>query len=96
MFRPSMGGGIAWWAHIGGFIAGMILLPLLWIGGIGRKGTVYDARRGKPYRALTGRRRRWRVPDAGQRRKQGAQTESERAQSDSNDRGPWGGAPPGA
>jgi membrane associated rhomboid family serine protease len=25
---PGMGGGIAWWAHIGGFIAGIILLPL--------------------------------------------------------------------
>jgi membrane associated rhomboid family serine protease len=25
---PSIGGGIAWWAHIGGFIAGIILLPL--------------------------------------------------------------------
>jgi len=95
MFRPSMGGGIAWWAHIGGFIAGMLLLPLLWLGGIGRKGLVYDERRGKPYRLTTGR-RRWRVPNAGQQRKQGAQTESERAQSDSNGRGPWGGPPPGA
>jgi len=95
MFRPSMGGGIAWWAHIGGFIAGMLLLPLLWLGGIGRKGLVYDERRGKPYRLTTGR-RRWRVPNAGQQRKQGAQTESERAQSDSNGRGPWGGPPPRA
>ena len=25
---PSMGGGIAWWAHIGGFISGVVLLPL--------------------------------------------------------------------
>ena len=25
---PSMGGGIAWWAHIGGFVSGMIFLPL--------------------------------------------------------------------
>lgn len=25
--RPSMGGGIAWWAHIGGFIGGLVLLP---------------------------------------------------------------------
>ncbi|NJM34143.1 MAG: rhomboid family intramembrane serine protease [Rhodomicrobium sp.] len=24
---PSMGGGIAWWAHIGGFVAGLVLLP---------------------------------------------------------------------
>jgi membrane associated rhomboid family serine protease len=26
--RPSMGGGIAWWAHIGGFVAGLVLLPV--------------------------------------------------------------------
>jgi len=71
MFRPSMGGGIAWWAHIGGFIAGIALLPLLWLGGIGRKGAVYDSRRGKPYRAMTGRRRGrgFRVPRAGGRRR---------------------------
>lgn len=25
---PDMGGGIAWWAHIGGFIAGILILPL--------------------------------------------------------------------
>jgi membrane associated rhomboid family serine protease len=25
---PSMGGGIAWWAHIGGFLAGVLLIPL--------------------------------------------------------------------
>ncbi len=25
---PSMGGGIAWWAHIGGFVAGLVLIPL--------------------------------------------------------------------
>ena len=25
---PSMGGGIAWWAHIGGFIAGILFLPI--------------------------------------------------------------------
>jgi membrane associated rhomboid family serine protease len=28
---PSMGGGIAWWAHIGGFLTGMILLPIFLI-----------------------------------------------------------------
>ena len=28
IFTPSMGGGIAWWAHIGGFIAGILMLPL--------------------------------------------------------------------
>jgi membrane associated rhomboid family serine protease len=25
---PNMGGGIAWWAHIGGFVAGLVLLPI--------------------------------------------------------------------
>ncbi len=25
---PGMGGGIAWWAHIGGFVAGLALLPV--------------------------------------------------------------------
>jgi membrane associated rhomboid family serine protease len=30
LFSPwQMGGGIAWWAHIGGFIAGWLLLGLL-------------------------------------------------------------------
>ncbi|MBI4724190.1 MAG: rhomboid family intramembrane serine protease [Rhodomicrobium sp.] len=28
----SMGGGIAWWAHIGGFLAGLILIPLWRLG----------------------------------------------------------------
>jgi membrane associated rhomboid family serine protease len=28
---PSMGGGIAWWAHIGGFVAGLALLPFFLI-----------------------------------------------------------------
>ncbi|RIA56201.1 rhomboid family intramembrane serine protease [Dichotomicrobium thermohalophilum] len=94
MFRPSMGGGIAWWAHIGGFVAGMVLLPLLWLGGIGRKGTVYDARRGKRYRMTTGR-RRWRVPNSGQRRQAGTEGNGEGPdQTNSDTRGPWGGAPP--
>ncbi len=26
--QPSTGGGIAWWAHIGGFLAGLALVPL--------------------------------------------------------------------
>jgi membrane associated rhomboid family serine protease len=25
---PTMGNGIAWWAHIGGFVAGIVLIPL--------------------------------------------------------------------
>ncbi len=28
LFSSSLGGGIAWWAHIGGFLAGVILIPL--------------------------------------------------------------------
>jgi membrane associated rhomboid family serine protease len=28
LVSPSMGGGIAWWAHIGGFVAGVVLIPL--------------------------------------------------------------------
>jgi membrane associated rhomboid family serine protease len=31
IFMPSMGGGIAWWAHIGGFVAGLVLLPVFLI-----------------------------------------------------------------
>lgn len=29
LFAPSTGGGIAWWAHIGGFVAGWLLLTRL-------------------------------------------------------------------
>lgn len=29
LMMPTEGGGIAWWAHIGGFIAGWILVPLV-------------------------------------------------------------------
>lgn len=29
MLRPAMGAGIAWWAHAGGFVAGILLLPVL-------------------------------------------------------------------
>jgi membrane associated rhomboid family serine protease len=32
LVSPSMGGGIAWWAHIGGFVAGLVLIPLFWFG----------------------------------------------------------------
>lgn len=28
-YAPGMGGGVAWWAHLGGFISGLILLRLL-------------------------------------------------------------------
>jgi membrane associated rhomboid family serine protease len=28
VLMPSMGDGIAWWAHIGGFVAGLVLLPV--------------------------------------------------------------------
>ena len=29
MLMPSSSGGVAWWAHIGGFVAGFALGPLL-------------------------------------------------------------------
>jgi membrane associated rhomboid family serine protease len=58
MLQPSMGGGIAWWAHIGGFLAGIVLLPLLWLGGIGRKNAVYDAGRSFSAGAAPNARRR--------------------------------------
>jgi membrane associated rhomboid family serine protease len=29
LLQPSATGGIAWWAHIGGFVAGIVLTPLL-------------------------------------------------------------------
>jgi membrane associated rhomboid family serine protease len=29
LFMPSQGGGVAWWAHIGGFVAGLMLSPVL-------------------------------------------------------------------
>jgi membrane associated rhomboid family serine protease len=29
LLLPSSGGGVAWWAHIGGFVAGLLLSPLL-------------------------------------------------------------------
>ncbi len=41
LMSPSMGGGIAWWAHIGGFIAGLGLLPIFRLFGAG--GTVREA-----------------------------------------------------
>lgn len=33
----ALSGGVAWWAHIGGFIAGMILIKLMAPGGTGRR-----------------------------------------------------------
>jgi membrane associated rhomboid family serine protease len=32
LVSPTIGGGIAWWAHIGGFVAGVILIPLFRFG----------------------------------------------------------------
>ena len=29
LFMPEQAGGIAWWAHIGGFVAGVVLTPVL-------------------------------------------------------------------
>lgn len=87
MLRPSMGGGIAWWAHIGGFIAGIALLPLLWLGGIGRKGSVYDARRGQPYRAARGR-KGLHIPQTGPPRTREPEGTAE-SRSDEDGGGPW-------
>ncbi len=27
--RQATAGGVAWWAHVGGFVAGVVLMPLL-------------------------------------------------------------------
>jgi membrane associated rhomboid family serine protease len=32
LFSAAIGGGIAWWAHIGGFLAGVVLIPLWRLG----------------------------------------------------------------
>jgi membrane associated rhomboid family serine protease len=32
MLRLGLNGGVAWWAHVGGFVAGLVLMPLLAIG----------------------------------------------------------------
>ena len=29
LFMPSTGGGVAWWAHVGGFVVGFLLGPWL-------------------------------------------------------------------
>jgi len=29
LLMPSAGGGIAWWAHVGGFVAGLVLAPVI-------------------------------------------------------------------
>jgi membrane associated rhomboid family serine protease len=29
LLMPSAGGGIAWWAHVGGFVAGLLLAPVI-------------------------------------------------------------------
>lgn len=29
MMTPSMGGGVAWWAHIGGFVVGALVVPFI-------------------------------------------------------------------
>ena len=42
---PGTGGGVAWWAHIGGFIAGIILLPFL----RPRRRAMFGSRRSGPW-----------------------------------------------
>jgi membrane associated rhomboid family serine protease len=29
LFMPPPGGGVAWWAHVGGFIVGLTLIPFI-------------------------------------------------------------------
>ncbi len=51
LVSPSMGGGIAWWAHIGGFAAGLILIPL-WRFGPDRTWDEYGEARRRLERAV--------------------------------------------
>jgi membrane associated rhomboid family serine protease len=44
LFAPSAGGGVAWWAHVGGFVAGFVLAAPLRL----------SARRYRPYYADEG------------------------------------------
>jgi membrane associated rhomboid family serine protease len=44
LFAPSAGGGVAWWAHVGGFVAGFLLAPPLHL----------SVRRYRPYYADEG------------------------------------------
>jgi len=37
---PALSGGVAWWAHIGGFLVGMLLLKLMGPRGMGRRPVV--------------------------------------------------------
>lgn len=37
LFAPSMGGGVAWWAHIGGFVFGIAFATIAGTLGLGRK-----------------------------------------------------------
>jgi len=53
----DMGGGIAWWAHIGGFVAGLVLIPL-WRFGPDR---TYDEEDVRPPKA------NWQAPAGGSR-----------------------------
>jgi membrane associated rhomboid family serine protease len=46
LMTPSIGGGIAWWAHIGGFLAGLALLPVMLLFGAG--GAVREAEWARP------------------------------------------------
>ena len=50
--KDAASGGVAWWAHIGGFVAGIILLPLFLIG------RQTSGKKSKPGRKKSNRRRR--------------------------------------
>jgi membrane associated rhomboid family serine protease len=79
LVSPSMGGGIAWWAHIGGFVAGVVLIPFFWFG----KDETRDVHDIRPTGPLNPR---WR---SGQRRTPD-KTEDRAEKSSPWTRGPWG------
>jgi hypothetical protein len=78
----GVGGGVAWWAHIGGFVAGVALIPLFKnarvpLFGHGKEGHEKKARGPKfTWRPSLGR---GRLPDSGQMRRRAKKP-----------RGPWG------
>lgn len=72
--RPSMGGGIAWWAHVGGFMTGMALAPFFPARPIQRRGSGDEADGGE---------------DAGGERGP-ASPDTEREREPHGERGPWG------
>lgn len=82
LMAPGLGGGIAWWAHIGGFLAGLLFVRFLTPPGDGPSDDDEDGRwhrtgRGVDWRAGSWREGPWgprpvggpRTPSGGQRRR---------------------------